>query len=155
MAQRKVTTVLQMLADKKAAAEAAASQAVQEQYAQHTAPVQANTAQNHSAMPEPAQTQSQEPVSFAQLIAAQSMPVTMQQTQTQAQPAQPAQPQPAQHHYDPRAVNPYLDPDVEMPEPEPFDISTLGYADSAPVNPLSGAIHISGVADNVYDQVYL
>ena len=51
MAQRKVTTVLQMLADKKAAAEAAASQAVQEQYAQHTAPVQANTAQNHSAMP--------------------------------------------------------------------------------------------------------
>lgn len=156
MAQRKVTTVLQMLADKKAAAEAAASQAAQAQYAQHTAPVQANTAQHSTAMPEPAQ--SQEPVSFAQLAAAQSLPMSVQQTQTQAQPAQ-AQPtqttQPAQHHYDPRAVNPYLDPDVEMPEPEPFDVSTLGYADSAPVNPLSGAIHISGVADNVYDQVYL
>ena len=113
MAQRKVTTVLQMLADKKAAAEAAAAQA-----------------------------QSQESVSFAQLVATQSLPVTMQQGQ-QAQ------------RYDARAINPYLDPDIKMPEPEPFDISSLGYAESAPVNPLSGAIHASGVTDNVYDQVYL
>ena len=140
MAQRKVTTVLQMLADKKAAAEAAAAQAVQTQYAQHTQSNRSTT------MPEPdqtqAQAQSQEPVSFTQLVAAQSLPVTMQQGQ-QAQ------------HYDARAINPYLDPDVEMPEPEPFDISSLGYAESAPVNPLSGAIHASGVTDNVYDQVYL
>lgn len=111
MAQRKVTTVLQMLADKKATAEAAAAQA-------------------------------QEPVRFTQLAAAQSLPVTMQQGQ-RAQ------------HYDARAINPYLDPDIEMPEPEPFDISSLDYAESAPVNPLSGAIHASSVADNVYDQVYL
>ena len=157
MAQRKVTTVLQMLADKKAAAEAAAAQAVQEQYAQHTPSV--TQPRTHAAQPEPAQPH-QEPVSFAQLAAAQSMPVTMQQNQ-QAQQAQvqqqapaPAQPQPAQH-YDARAINPYLDPDVEMPEPEPFDVSSLGYAESAPVNPLSGAIHVSGVTDNVYDQVYL
>lgn len=151
MAQRKVTTVLQMLADKKAAAEAAAAQAVQEQYAQHTP--SAAQPRTHSTQPEPAQPH-QEPVSFAQLAAAQSMPVTMQQNQ-QVQQQQVQAQAPAAQHYDARAVNPYLDPDVEMPEPEPFDVSTLGYAESAPVNPLSGAIHISGVTDNVYDQVYL
>lgn len=153
MAQRKVTTVLQMLADKKAAAEAAAAQAVQEQYAQHTP--SAAQPRTHSTHPEPAQPH-QEPISFAQLAAAQSLPVTMQQNQQVQQQAQP-QSQPAQptQHYDARAINPYLDPDVEMPEPEPFDISSLGYAESAPVNPLSGAIHVSGVTDNVYDQVYL
>lgn len=152
MAQRKVTTVLQMLADKKAAAEAAAAQATQAQYAQHTQPDRSTT------MPEPDQTQtqaqSQEPVSFTQLAAAQSLPVTMQQgqqVQAQQQASQPAQTQ----HYDPHAVNPYLDPNIEMPEPEPFNINSLGYAESAPVNPLSGAIHASGVTDNVYDQVYL
>lgn len=138
MAQRKVTTVLQMLADKKAAAEAATAQTVQAQYAQHTQSDRSTT------IPQQTQTQaqSQEPVSFTQLAAAQSLPVTMQQSQ-QAQ------------HYDARAINPYLDPDIEMPEPEPFDISSLGYAESAPVNPLSGAIHASGITDNVYDQVYL
>lgn len=156
MAQRKVTTVLQMLADKKAAAEAAAAQAVQEQYAQHTP--SAAQPRTHSTQPEPAQPH-QEPVSFAQLAAAQAMPVTMQQNQQvqQQAPAPTPQHQPAQptQHYDAHAVNPYLDPDIEMPEPEPFDISSLDYAESAPVNPLSGAIHVSGVADNVYDQVYL
>ena len=156
MAQRKVTTVLQMLADKKAAAEAAAAQAVQEKYAQHTP--SAAQPRTHSTQPEPAQP-TQEPVSFTQLAAAQSLPVTMQQNQqvqqqhVQAQAPTP-QSQPTQH-YDPHAVNPYLDPNVEMPEPEPFDISSLGYAESTPVNPLSGAIHVSGVTDNVYDQVYL
>ena len=154
MAQRKVTTVLQMLADKKAAAEAAAATAVQEQYAQHTP--SATQPRTHSTQPEPAQP-TQEPVSFAQLAAAQSMPITTQQNQQvqqQAPAPQPTQAQPAQHD-DARVINPYLDPDVEMPEPEPFDISSLGYAESAPVNPLSGAIHVSGVTDNVYDQVYL
>lgn len=158
MAQRKVTTVLQMLADKKAAAEAAAAQAVQEQYAQHTPSV--TQPRTHSTQPEPAQPH-QEPVSFAQLAASQAMPVTIQQNRQVQQPAPAPQAQPAAQaqaptqHYDARAINPYLDPDIEMPEPEPFDISSLGYAESAPVNPLSGAIHASGVTDNVYDQVYL
>ena len=53
------------------------------------------------------------------------------------------------------AVNPYLDPRVEMPEPEPFDVTNLKYADDAPADPLANATHISGRRDDVYDRVYL
>lgn len=53
------------------------------------------------------------------------------------------------------AVNPYLDPRVEMPEPEPFDVTNLKYADTLPADPLADATHISGRRDDVYDRVYL
>ena len=148
MAQRQVTTVLEMLAQR---------QAVQVQ-----AQVQVQTQ---------AQTQVQvqpqvQPLTFAELAAQQgtTTPVAsakvqellvqqQQAEQEQTEQEQVVQPQTAQPPA--YAVNPYLDPDVEMPPPEPFDISSLDYADHPPINPLAGAQHASKVNDPVYDQVYL
>ena len=103
-------------------------------------------------------------VSFAQIAAQQSMPVhTVNTAQTEntaqaentVQPA--AQPDDTAQHINNSiyAVNPYLDPSVEMPEPEPFDVTNLKYADDAPADPLANATHISGRRDDVYDRVYL
>lgn len=126
MAQRQVTTVLQMLAQR---------QAVQVQ-----AQVQVQPQTQHN----PYQSTDQ-PLTFAELAARQ---------ERKLQP-QPVQQQPVQQQQTAYAVNPYLDPDVEMPAPEPFDINSLDYADHSPANPLAGAQHASKASDLVYDQVYL
>ena len=149
MAQRQVTTVLEMLAQR---------QAVQ---VQAQAQVQVQTQVQHN----PYQSTTQ-PLTFAELAAQQNAtaPVAsdkvqellvrqQQAEQQQAEQEQVVQPQTAQPPA--YAVNPYLDPDVEMPPPEPFDISSLDYADHPPINPLAGAQHASKVSDPVYDQVYL
>ena len=149
MAQRQVTTVLEMLAQR---------QAVQVQ-AQAQVQVQVQTQHN------PYQSTVQ-PLTFAELAAQQkaTAPVASvkvqellvqqeQAEQEQAAQEQAVQPQTTQPPA--YAVNPYLDPDVEMPPPEPFDISSLDYADHPPINPLAGAQHASKVSDPVYDQVYL
>lgn len=128
MAQRQVTTVLQMLAQR---------QAVQVQ-AQVQVQTQPQTQHN------PYQSTDQ-PLTFAELAARQ---------ERKLQP-QPVQQQPVQQQQTAYAVNPYLDPDVEMPAPEPFDINSLDYADHSPANPLAGAQHASKASDLVYDQVYL
>ena len=148
MAQRQVTTVLEMLAQR---------QAVQVQaQAQVQVQVQVQPQTQHNSYQSTIQ-----PLTFAEL-AAQQKATTQKATtpvasakvqellvqQEQAEQEQAAQP-PAY------AVNPYLDPDVEMPPPEPFDISSLDYADHPPINPLAGAQHASKVNDPVYDQVYL
>ena len=88
-------------------------------------------------------------VSFAQIAAQQSMP--MHTVNTAVQPESTTQ------HINNSiyAVNPYLDPRVEMPEPEPFDVTNLKYADDTPADPLASATHISGRRDDVYDRVYL
>ena len=151
MAQRQVTTVLEMLAQR---------QAVQVQV-QAQAQVQVQTQVQHN----PYQSTTQ-PLTFAELAAQQNAtaPVAsdkvqellvrqQQAEQQQAEQEQVVQPQTAQPPA--YAVNPYLDPDVEMPPPEPFDISSLDYADHPPINPLAGAQHASKVSDPVYDQVYL
>lgn len=126
MAQRQVTTVLQMLAQR---------QAVQVQ-----AQVQVQTQHN------PYQSTDQ-PLTFAELAA-------RQERKLQPQPVEQQQ-QPVQQQQTAYAVNPYLDPDIEMPAPEPFDINSLDYADHSPANPLAGAQHASKASDLVYDQVYL
>ena len=150
MAQRQVTTVLEMLAQR---------QAVQ---VQAQAQVQVQTRVQHNPYQSTAQ-----PLTFAELAAQQkaTAPVAsvkvqellVQQQQAEqkqvVQPEQVVQPQTAQPPA--YAVNPYLDPDVEMPPPEPFDITSLDYADHPPINPLAGAQHASKVNDPVYDQVYL
>ena len=149
MAQRQVTTVLEMLAQR---------QAVQ---VQAQAQVQVQTQVQHNPYQSTAQ-----PLTFAELAARQdaTAPVAsvkvqellvqpQQAEQQQAEQEQVVQPQTAQPPA--YAVNPYLDPDVEMPPPEPFDISSLDYADHPPINPLAGAQHASKVNDPVYDQVYL
>ena len=147
MAQRQVTTVLEMLAQR---------QAVQVQaQAQVQVQVQHNPYQSTT-----------QPLTFAELAAQQkaTAPVASvkvqellvqqeQAEQEQAAQEQAVQPQTTQPPA--YAVNPYLDPDVEMPPPEPFDISSLDYADHPPINPLAGAQHASKVSDPVYDQVYL
>lgn len=130
MAQRQVTTVLQMLAQR---------QAVQVQ-AQVQVQTQPQTQHN------PYQSTDQ-PLTFAELAA-------RQERKLQPQPVEQQQ-QPVQQQQTAYAVNPYLDPDVEMPAPEPFDINSLDYADHSPANPLAGAQHASKASDLVYDQVYL
>ena len=152
MAQRQVTTVLEMLAQRQAVQVQAQVQ-VQTQ-AQAQVQVQPQTQHN------PYQSTVQ-PLTFAELAARQgtTTPVAsvkvqellvQQQQAEQEQAVQPPTAQPPAY-----AVNPYLDPDVEMPPPEPFDISSLDYADHPPINPLAGAQHASKVNDPVYDQVYL
>ena len=148
MAQRQVTTVLEMLAQR---------QAVQAHtQVQTQAQVQVQTRVQHNPYQSTAQ-----PLTFAELAAQQkaTTPVAsakvqellvQQQQAEQEQVVQPQTVQPPAY-----AVNPYLDPDVEMPPPEPFDISSLDYADHPPINPLAGAQHASKVNDPVYDQVYL
>ena len=151
MAQRQVTTVLEMLAQR---------QAVQVQ-AQAQVQVQPQVQVQHNPYQSTAQ-----PLTFAELAArqdatapaastqVQKLLVQQQQAeQEQVEQEQAVQPQTAQPPA--YAVNPYLDPDVEMPPPEPFDISSLDYADHPPINPLAGAQHASKVNDPVYDQVYL
>ena len=148
MAQRQVTTVLEMLAQR---------QAVQVQ-----AQVQVQTQAQAQVQVQP----QVQPLTFAELAAQQgtTTPVAsakvqellvqqQQAEQEQTEQEQVVQPQTAQPPA--YAVNPYLDPDVEMPPPEPFDISSLDYADHPPINPLAGAQHASKVNDPVYDQVYL
>ena len=155
MAQRQVTTVLEMLAQR---------QAVQVQVQVQTqaqAQVQVQPQVQHN----PYQSTVQ-PLTFAELAAQQktTAPVAsdkvqellvrqQQAEQQQAEQEQVVQSQTAQPPA--YAVNPYLDPDVEMPPPEPFDITSLDYADHPPINPLAGAQHASKVNDPVYDQVYL
>lgn len=149
MAQRQVTTVLEMLAQKQA--------------------VQAHTQVQTQAQAQ-VQVQPQvQPLTFAELAARQNAtaPVASDKVQellVQQQQAEQEQEQVVQQEQvtQPQtvqppayAVNPYLDPDVEMPPPEPFDITSLDYADHPPVNPLAGAQHASKVNDPVYDQVYL
>ena len=142
MAQRQVTTVLEMLAQRQAV------------HVQAQVQVQAQAQHN------PYQSTAQ-PLTFAELAAQQkttapAASVKVQKLlvqQEQAEQEQAVQPQTAQQPA--YAVNPYLDPDVEMPPPEPFDISSLDYADHPPINPLAGAQHASKVNDPVYDQVYL
>ena len=146
MAQRQVTTVLEMLAQR---------QAVQVQ-AQAQVQVQVQPRTQHN----PYQSTVQ-PLTFAELATRQkaTAPVASVKVQEllvrqqQAEQEQVVQPQTAQPPA--YAVNPYLDPDVEMPPPEPFDITSLDYADHPPINPLAGAQHASKVSDPVYDQVYL
>lgn len=133
MAQRQVTTVLQMLAQR---------QAVQVQ-----AQVQVQPQTQHN----PYQSTDQ-PLTFAELAARQERKLQPQPVEQQQQPVQQ---QPVQQQQTAYAVNPYLDPDVEMPAPEPFDINSLDYADHSPANPLAGAQHASKASDLVYDQVYL
>ena len=153
MAQRQVTTVLEMLAQR---------QAVQVQaQAQAQAQVQVQPQTQHN----PYQSTTQ-PLTFAELAAQQgtTTPVAsakvqellVQQQQAEQEQTEQEQVIPPQTVQPPAyAVNPYLDPDVEMPPPEPFDISSLDYADHPPINPLAGAQHASKVNDPVYDQVYL
>ena len=136
MAQRQVTTVLEMLAQR---------QAVQVQ-AQAQVQVQPQV----------------QPLTFAELAAQQkttapAASVKVQELLVQQQQAEQEQVVQQEQTAQPPAyaVNPYLDPDVEMPPPEPFDISSLDYADHPPINPLAGAQHASKVNDPVYDQVYL
>ena len=143
MAQRQETTVLEMLAQRHAVT-------VQAQV-QVQSPTQDNSYQSTT-----------QPLTFAELAARQEATapaasdkvqelLVRQQQAEQVQVVQQEQAaQPPAY-----AVNPYLDPDVEMPPPEPFDISSLDYADHPPINPLAGAQHASKVNDPVYDQVYL
>lgn len=125
--------------------------------AQQDAQAQAMPAQDAAPAPNPAPAGA---VSFAQIAAQQSMPVHTVNTAAQ-QPAQSdntaVQPESTAQHINNSiyAVNPYLDPRVEMPEPEPFDVTNLKYADDAPADPLANATHISGRRDDVYDRVYL
>lgn len=86
-----------------------------------------------------------EVLSFAQIAARQ--PAVQQQTQPAQQPAQPTHPA--------YAANPYLNPNIEMPEPEPFDVTNLKYAAHTPADPLEHASHISGRRDTAYDRVYM
>ena len=152
MAQRQITTVLQMLAQR----QAVQAQAQVQVQTQAQAQVQVQTRVQHN----PYQSTVQ-PLTFAELAAQQktTAPVASVKVQKllvqqqQAEQEQAVQPQTAQPPA--YAVNPYLDPDVEMPPPEPFDISSLDYADHPPINPLAGAQHASKVNDPVYDQVYL
>ena len=150
MAQRQVTTVLEMLAQRQAV------QAHTQAQTQVQAQVQVQPQTQHN----PYQSTVQ-PLTFAELAAQQktTAPVAsikvqkllvQQQQAEQEQVVQPQTVQPPAY-----AVNPYLDPDVEMPPPEPFDITSLDYADHPPINPLAGAQHASKVNDPVYDQVYL
>lgn len=149
MAQRQVTTVLEMLAQRQAV------QAHTQVQTQAQAQVQVQTQVQHNSYQSTVQ-----PLTFAELAAQQenTAPVAstkvqellVQQEQAEQQQVQPQTAQPPAY-----AVNPYLDPDVEMPPPEPFDISSLDYADHPPINPLAGAQHASKVNDPVYDQVYL
>ena len=91
-------------------------------------------------------------VSFAQIAAQQSMPgVTAQQQQQHFAPALAADATINSMY----AINPYLDPNIDMPEPEPFDVTNLKYANDAPADPLADTTHISGRRDDVYDRVYL
>lgn len=155
MAQRQVTTVLEMLAQR----QAVQVQVQAQTQAQAQVQVQARTQHN------PYQSTVQ-PLTFAELAARQNAtaPVAsdkvqellvqqQQAEQVQVVQEQVVQPQTAQPPA--YAINPYLDPDIEMPPPEPFDISSLDYADHPPINPLAGAQHASKVSDPVYDQVYL
>ena len=149
MAQRQVTTVLEMLAQRQAVHVQAQVQ-VQPQ-AQVQAQPQHNSYQS-----------TVQPLTFAELAARQdatapAASVKVQKLLVQQQQAEQEQVvQQEQTVQQPAyAVNPYLDPDVEMPPPEPFDISSLDYADHPPINPLAGAQHASKVNDPVYDQVYL
>ena len=156
MAQRQITTVLQMLAQR----QAVQAQAQVQVQTQAQAQVQVQTRVQHN----PYQSTVQ-PLTFAELAAqqkttapvasvkVQELLIQQQQAEQVVQQEQVTQPQTAQPPA--YAVNPYLDPDVEMPPPEPFDISSLDYADHPPINPLAGAQHASKVNDPVYDQVYL
>lgn len=154
MAQRQVTTVLQMLAQRQAVQ--VHTQAQTQVQAQVQVQPQVQPRKQHN----PYQSTVQ-PLTFAELAARQkaTAPVASVKVQKllvqqqQAEQEQVVQPQTAQPPA--YAVNPYLDPDVEMPPPEPFDISSLDYADHPPINPLAGAQHASKVNDPVYDQVYL
>ena len=154
MAQRQVTTVLEMLAQRQAVQVQAQVQVQVQPRTQAQAQVQVQTQHN------PYQSTAQ-PLTFAELAARQNAtaPVASDKVQEllvrqqQAEQEQVVQPQTAQPPA--YAVNPYLDPDVEMPPPEPFDITSLDYADHPPINPLAGAQHASKVNDLVYDQVYL
>ena len=156
MAQRQVTTVLQMLAQRQAV------QAHTQVQTQAQAQVQVQPRTQHN----PYQSTTQ-PLTFAELAARQNATapvasVKVQELLVQQQQAEQVQVVQQEQIVQPQtvqppayAVNPYLDPDVEMPPPEPFDISSLDYADHPPINPLAGAQHASKVSDPVYDQVYL
>ena len=147
MAQRQVTTVLEMLAQRQAVQVQAQAQVQVQPQVQHN-PYQ-STAQ---------------PLTFAELAARQDATAPVASVKVQELLVQPQQAEQEQAEQVVQeqivqppayAVNPYLDPDVEMPPPEPFDISSLDYADHPPINPLAGAQHASKVNDPVYDQVYL
>src|SRR5699024_10563344 len=151
MAQRQVTTVLEMLAQRQAV------QAHTQVQTQAQAQVQVQTRVQHNPYQSTAQ-----PLTFAELAARQdatapAASVKVQKLLVQQQQAEQEQVVQQEQTAQPPAyaVNPYLDPDVEMPPPEPFDISSLDYADHPPINPLAGAQHASKVNDPVYDQVYL
>lgn len=137
MAQRQVTTVLQMLAQRQAVQVQAQFQVQVQAQPQHQVQAQHDPYAGTPAQSLPYQSTDQ-PLTFAQLAARQE-----------------AVQQPVQQQQLAYAVNPYLDPDVEMPAPEPFDINSLDYADHSPANPLAGAQHASKASDLVYDQVYL
>ena len=115
--------------------------------AQQDAQAQAMPTQDVAPAPNPAPAGA---VSFAQIAAQQSMPMHTVNTTVQVENT-------AVQHINNSiyAVNPYLDPRVEMPEPEPFDVTNLKYADALPADPLADATHISGRRDDVYDRVYL
>ena len=151
MAQRQVTTVLEMLAQRQAV------QAHTQVQTQAQAQVQVQPQVQPLTFAElAAQQGTTTPVASAkvqELLVQQQQAEQEQTEQEQTEQEQVVQPQTAQPPT--YAVNPYLDPDVEMPPPEPFDISSLDYADHPPINPLAGAQHASKVNDPVYDQVYL
>ena len=154
MAQRQVTTVLEMLAQRQAVQVQAQAQVQVQTQVQHN-PYQ-STAQPLTFAELAAQQKTTAPVASVkvqELLVQQQQAEQQQAEQQQAEQEQVVQPQTAQPPA--YAVNPYLDPDVEMPPPEPFDISSLDYADHPPINPLAGAQHASKVNDPVYDQVYL
>ena len=135
--------------------------AMQEQQAQAMPEVeQTNAVQKDAAQEKTVQNSAgqgaREVLSFAQIAARQSAP-TQQAAPQPALPAQAqaAQQQPAQPAHPAYAANPYLNPSVEMPEPEPFDVTNLQYAQHAPADPLEHASHISGRRDTAYDRVYM
>ena len=151
MAQRQVTTVLEMLAQRQAVQVQAQAQVQVQTQAQAQVQVQTQ-AQPLTFAELAAQQGTTTPVASAKVqeLLVQQQQAEQEQTVQQEQVVQPQTAQPPAY-----AVNPYLDPDVEMPPPEPFDISSLDYADHPPINPLAGAQHASKVNDPVYDQVYL
>lgn len=150
MAQRQVTTVLEMLAQRQAVQVQAQAQVQVQVQTQHN-PYQ-STVQPLTFAELAARQDATTPVASAKVqeLLVQQQQAEQEQVVQQEQTVQPQTTQPPAY-----AVNPYLDPDVEMPPPEPFDISSLDYADHPPINPLAGAQHASKVSDPVYDQVYL
>lgn len=140
--------------------------AMQEQQAQAMPEVEQKSAGQNSAGQNSAGPGAREVLSFAQIAARQSMPAPAPTPAAPAQQAAPQSPapqqpakavvqQPAQPAHPAYAANPYLNPNVEMPEPEPFDVTNLKYAAHTPADPLEHASHVSGRRDTAYDRVYM